>query len=344
MEDSDTPNLSKPKLIPIPGLKKPEQEKKPPEPDTVDKSVEDSPKKIPLVPIPPKEPSHEAREEKVKEVRKLKLKSAITPLYAKPKKPEHPPKREQDTGDHHLEIPHAEQIPIEEIAPPTAEEMAGMAELKETPPETPEMPVPQPISEQQPPPIEEPVHQQTVEEPAPQQPVEKVAAQPVQPEEEKVQTLVKAAEPVKKRSRKPIFLVGGVAVVALLAVAYFILDPFGLDLAPIQPMSPVVSQQSTEQAVEDTDPELAIATEAPFDPESIDLDAYLAGLSTRQAQAVPNPEGVFIDRVFFAEGSTLNPHLELTLKEVEISPSEILITLTDANNVDHSIPLQRSNR
>ncbi|MEX0321068.1 MAG: hypothetical protein AB3N63_02845 [Puniceicoccaceae bacterium] len=323
---------------------KPKQENPPPEPDPVDPSSEEPKQKLPKLKKlePAKEPTSEEEKSEGKEIRKLKLKSAITPLYNKPKPPPQAPGSETTSQEHHIEIPHAEQIPIEEIAPPTAEEMEGMSKFEEAPP--------QPMD----PPVEQEQQQAPAEDVLPQIPLPKETQHRLQTKEEltqepepqpqpEVKTLVKAKEPEKKRSKRPFILVGGIAAIGIIVVGYFLLDPFGHSLEPIRPMSPVRAENTAGEVSEATPQEAIVEEEVPFDPESIDLDTYLAGLTSRHIQVIPNPEGVLIDKVFFAQGGLLNPHLDLVIKDIEVSSSEVLLTVTDSNSVDHTIPLQRSN-
>jgi hypothetical protein len=334
MEDSDTQNLSKPKLIPIPGLK-PKQEEAPPESDPVD-SAEEGQEPEPADKGKPKlariiqpEPEPEDTQGGKKDIRKLKLKKAITPLYAKPEKPARTQEQFTGTGKHQIEIPHAEQVPIEEIAPPTPEEKAGLPEIKAAPPQS------------QQPPIMAAGEMPLKSEPPPPEPPQETVAEPEEEQAaEEVETLVKA-KPQKQRSKKPLILIGGALLIAILATAYFIFDPFGHKLEPIEPMSPILSGTNTVTQDETTTPEAVVEGEIPFNPEAIDLDSYLAGLQELKVQAIPNPEGILIEKLCYAKDSLLNPHLDLVIKEIEISHSEVLLTVTDSNSVDHTVPLQR---
>ncbi len=326
MEDSDTPNLSKPKLIPVPGLK-PRQEQPPPASAPVDPSAE--------CPEPETPESKEEKTPKIKktEIRKLTLKKAITPLYKKPEKPARSIEEISGTGGHHIEIPHTEQIPIEEIAPPTLEEKEGFLDSGSTSAQ-PAIPLPHAPGNEIPP----------VEEPPTQEPeAEEQTEAEVEEEPEKIKTLIKAKEK-SKRSKKPLMYVGGAVLVVILAAAYLILDPFGHNLEPMRPMSPMFSKNTSKPEEAVTIMEPAVEEESVFNPQQLDLDAYLAGLESRHVQAIPNPEGILLEKVFYAKGSQLNPQLGLVIKEIEISPSEVLLTVTDSNSVDHSIPLQRSIR
>jgi hypothetical protein len=360
MADSDTPNLSRPKLIPIPGLK-PKQAEKPPEEPPVDeseasgkppvdeqKSSDGPPPETERKDPPPPDPKPEKPisvtpapmgtgsdtkspkpEDDPEEHQRLKLKKIITPLYAKPDPAPPGSVSKTENKESTLEIPRAEPImpePEPVQAPPVS-----------SPPVDEAVP---------PPPVESPeesssgsglslAEKANLKIPEPEPPEE----DHMEEEEEPVETLVKA--PKKKTSRNPLFIpIGGLVVIALLVAAYFIFDPFGLKLEPIQPRSPIV-QKLDKGGTEELIPRETLSMEdALFDLDSLNLDSFLAQLKDRSVQAIPNPEGIFIDDVFYAKGSQLHPQFGLVIQDIAISKSEVLITLQDGDSSLHEIPLQ----
>jgi hypothetical protein len=330
MQDPSTPNPSESdksgsesenapkrplKLKPI-GQPKPEAEtpdsKDPPKPEA-------KPEKPTLKPVPT-EPSA-TKESQLDERRKnLKLRRIVV------KDVEINPHINPDAEP----VPEAQPYEEPDEAPPPPDLKAVM----EAPPEA-DPPAP-PISQEEPTAVEEttPSGADKIAEgsrqPDPGKPPAEKSSQPDEPE-------AKNISPVRKVIAGLAFL-GVFCLLALLGIAYF--NPFGEELAPIQPSRMPVAAQKDEPP--DTgNPEESVTNVAALPTEAAqpDLQAYLDRMKTHRIIPSDNPRGIFIDSVFVPEGAVLDPRIGLTLSGVSSSGKGYAMHLTPPGGPSVSIPL-----
>jgi hypothetical protein len=145
--------------------------------------------------------------------------------------------------------------------------------------------------------------------------------------------------PIRKIIAGCAFL-GVFGLIALLGIAYF--NPFGKDLAPIQPSRiPIVpgnAQADSSQIPEEPEPSLAGVPQETTQP---DLQAYLQRLQTHRLIPSDSPKGVFVDSVFVPEGAMLDPRTGLTLSAISESTDGAALILTQGDGPSISIPLNR---
>ena len=268
---------------------------------------------------------------------KLKLKKTtriLTPLYARPKETPSIGKKKLK-----IQVPHAVAIdpepePKPEISTTSVREEIGNASGEGIPP-----PILPPTEGQAPVPPPEAI-------PAPQEIDPEGVGNKEEPSEskeepqEKIQTLV-ASDP--KRSSKrfltiliiPILLIG-----AILAIIYFVFDPLGHQLTPIEPLPEVISSSPLES--NELVPQATITEPMALSMriEGTDLPAYLEALKLRKIFVSSNPEGIFINNIFYAPGDSLNPELGLVFEEVLSDGSAKQLVLVDSSNTRHFLTFQ----
>ena len=113
-----------------------------------------------------------------------------------------------------------------------------------------------------------------------------------------------------------VILVPVLLVVAMALLLDYLFDPLGRRLEPIVPMRDVTVSQgpaTPEKQVEEAGTP-ARALQEKLD--TLPLEEYIQALEARQVFVSENPQGIFIDTVFFPVGSLVNPQLELRFLEV----------------------------
>jgi hypothetical protein len=129
---------------------------------------------------------------------------------------------------------------------------------------------------------------------------------------------------------------GVFCLAAMLAIAYF--NPFGKDLAPIQPQQlPIVPQQA--ESTENEGPQAALPDfeNLAADSGQQDLQTYLERLQGFRITPSSSPRGIFIESVFVPEGAVLDPRLGLTLTAVTMDNGDNSILLTPSEGTPVSI-------
>lgn len=306
MQDPSTPNPSDPE-----------------QPDS-GKTPEKPPRKpLKLKPIgkPEPDPKPEAESDLDKKRKALKLRRmVIKDVEINPHiNPESEPVPEAQPFEEPEEAPPPDDLKTVMEAPP--------AEASTPPP--PEMEGPPAESAAAPPPTQPPP------ESSPGTPPAQEAAP--EPSEE-------VAKPEKKKVSRVRKLIAGLAfvavfcLVAMLGIAYF--NPFGPDLAPIQPsrlpVTPEVNQPVEAQAIQG--PALDSGSLAAEDSQQA-LQRYLERLQSHRLAPSVSPRGIFVDSIFVPEGAVLDPRLGLTLSAVSIGDNGNTITLMPAEGSQISIPV-----
>ena len=193
-----------------------------------------------------------------------------------------------------------------------------------------EVPPPEPVETfSKEPPEEQPVE---IEEPKPEAKLEPESV--AKPE----------AKPPPKRSRHrksriifPLILIIG----SLLYGAHILFDPLRLKPAPIVPRDiPIraLSSDPVETAPDLLDASLEISTTLPEGAEP-NVQDYLDRIARLPMEASYNPEGVFINSVFYAEGMPLNPALGLKVDSVYLEAGNQFLLITDREGNGYPIPV-----
>ena len=267
---------------------------------------------------------------------KLKLKKILTPLspHLKAPREERDPHRQNPKSFHPspqaepvepeepvLERPRAEPLPLYEIEPPRPEELN---------PHLPEAGIESGAGEW---------GEGAPEEPSPEE--EREAAE-AEEEEEAEEPAAPPRRGPSPRRRGLQFALGVILLAAAAFLALRVFSPFGGSSETV-PMKNAATDRSRTAATG--------GTGTPYgDLEPIDLlvqmesetaEEYINRLQKEPIFPAREPRGIFIDRVFFPEGSSLNPKLGIRLTGIEFSGRETTITLQDSESNPYTIAVNR---
>lgn len=158
----------------------------------------------------------------------------------------------------------------------------------------------------------------------PQPPTEMPVARQSIPSPEKPK-----ASPLK---RLAFILVPAAFIAVGLILLNILLDPFGADLAPIQPRSvPEIASPVTEEPPKPGSSTGLAVKDLPEKSETASLEAFITAFKDQPLVPSHSPVGLFVDSVFVPEGATLNPELGLVLSSVTIGDEESFALLRSAS-------------